>query len=153
MDIKKLKVITSYQYEAYRNAFPNIKEAKEFEEEANRRRKARTDKGKQRQKYASNLPPKYKSYLMRANKKGIKFEFTIPDFELMLKQYCVYCGSGSKIGIDRIDSGSGYTLENCVPCCYTCNMMKYTFSQEQFTNQIKKIHKHLNLDNQTKLIL
>lgn len=42
-------------------------------------------------------------------------------------------------GIDRIDNRRGYTVENCVPCCSTCNMMKKTLTEEQFLNHIKQI--------------
>jgi len=45
-------------------------------------------------------------------------------------------------GIDRIDSSVGYTIENCVPCCSMCNLMKLDYSPEQFLNQVKKIAEH-----------
>ena len=35
-------------------------------------------------------------------------------------------------GIDRVDSNKPYVKENCVPCCYTCNIHKFTFSQNGF---------------------
>lgn len=28
------------------------------------------------------------------------------------------------LGIDRLDSNKGYTVENIVPCCFTCNQVK-----------------------------
>ena len=32
-----------------------------------------------------------------------------------------------------------YVIDNCVPCCYRCNIMKNNFSQESFLNHTQKI--------------
>lgn len=106
-----------------------------------KKRKPRIDSGKTRAKYDSNLPAKYKSYLMRANKKQFEFELTVDEFNIFTSQPCVYCGSLSKIGIDRVNNNQGYTKDNIQPCCTMCNMMKYTYSKEEFINHIKRIAK------------
>ena len=56
---------------------------------------------------------------------------TITDDEIinMTDLPCVYCGTetidaAKRNGIDRLDSSKGYALDNCVPCCHMCNMMK-----------------------------
>lgn len=108
-------------------------------------RRQRADKGKKRIKYDSSLPPKYKSYLMRANQKGMEMTLTVEEFENICSQSCKFCGSDSKIGVDRIDSSEGYTVDNSQPCCPKCNMMKYTYSIEEFLKHIDKIHKYLSL--------
>lgn len=84
---------------------------------------------------------------------------TLKEFLEIIKGDCFYCGSKpiervfmSKPrkyidktfkavlnGIDRINSEIGYTKENCVPCCGTCNMMKYTLTVDAFMNHVKKI--------------
>lgn len=46
-------------------------------------------------------------------------------------------------GIDRVDNNKGYTLNNCVPCCKTCNQAKHRLSQEYFIEWVEKIYKHL----------
>jgi 5-methylcytosine-specific restriction endonuclease McrA len=38
-------------------------------------------------------------------------------------------------GLDRIDSSIGHTVENCVPCCWTCNNAKNTMTPTQFLEQ------------------
>lgn len=78
------------------------------------------------------------------------------------EQPCVYCGAPPyKVleinkqgglwthgGVDRIDNAKGYALENCVPCCEVCNVMKATMSQQAFLAHVKRIHLHGNpLDN------
>lgn len=45
-------------------------------------------------------------------------------------------------GIDRIDSKHGYTLENCVPCCKTCNFAKNDLTIDEFNAWIKRIINH-----------
>lgn len=104
--------------------------------------KTRSDKGKQRLKYSSKLDPKYKSYLMRANKKQISMELSEDEFKSIISGNCYYCGSSYKIGIDRVNSLDGYLIDNVVPCCTKCNMMKYINTQEEFISHIRRILKH-----------
>jgi 5-methylcytosine-specific restriction endonuclease McrA len=49
-------------------------------------------------------------------------------------------GKGLKNGIDRIDSNKGYTMDNCVSCCWTCNRMKGNMTQQNFLEHISKIN-------------
>ncbi len=88
-------------------------------------------------------PKQYKSYRLRANAKRIKFELTIPEFTAITEMDCSYCG-GQGGGIDRVDSGIGYTKENSTPCCWKCNAMKYTHTVDNFINHIKKIYNHIS---------
>lgn len=61
-------------------------------------------------------------------------------FELSEKQYieiinkeCIYaCPSCNKVGVDRIDSELGYTIENCQPMCGNHNIMKNRFETSKF---------------------
>jgi hypothetical protein len=111
-----------------------------------------------------------KTYLFNQCIRGAKirnheFNLTFGDFIKIITNNCHYCGelpkkSSSKIlinrghineppfyynGIDRIDSKLNYDVDNCVPCCSTCNYMKHTLDEGVFVNQIKKIHNHLKL--------
>jgi hypothetical protein len=55
------------------------------------------------------------------------FTLSQQDFEKLVIQPCYYCGFYSNckfVGIDRIDNTKGYILNNCVPACTMCNMMK-----------------------------
>lgn len=45
-------------------------------------------------------------------------------------------------GIDRLDSNIGYTNENSVTCCKTCNFAKNTLSESEFYLWIKKIYEY-----------
>ncbi len=116
---------------------PKPKKVKEVKQ-----RKIREDKGEKRARYKSDLPADYRAYLNRANKKQIPFELSIEEFNNIRSHCCIYCGSCSKIGIDRRDNSDGYTLDNAVPCCTKCNMMKYTYSTEEFLEHVAKIYEY-----------
>lgn len=53
-------------------------------------------------------------------------------------------------GVDRVNSDTGYELNNCVPCCSICNRMKNEFSQQEFFRKINLIyHKWLQVKPST----
>ena len=102
------------------------------------------------------------SYKRRANKKGIVFDLSSEVFWNKSNSNCYYCNqppsqlvskntttknkwSASKdwyrSGLDRIDSAKGYTDENTVACCDTCNYMKRELTQQQFISYIQTIFK------------
>lgn len=90
---------------------------------------------------------------------GKAFDLTFEEFNKIIQLNCNYCGSApnhlrfnksKKLsallnGVDRLDSTKGYTKDNCVPCCTTCNYMKNTLSVTTFLEHIKKIKNHNNL--------
>jgi hypothetical protein len=44
--------------------------------------------------------------------------------------------------VDRMDSNKGYTKENCVAACWSCNEMKMDTPIEDFFAKISKIYSH-----------
>jgi len=101
----------------------------------------------------------YSGYRTNANSRNISFELTKSVFTKITSQNCFYCGqepiesdfskgrnrTNTKFmhnGVDRLDSKVGYTIENCVPCCSMCNLMKNKFSAESFLNKIKQIYNY-----------
>ena len=54
-------------------------------------------------------------------------------FEIMV-QGCFYCGDIATT-VDRIDSKLGHTIDNCVGCCYGCNMSKGTADPSTFVRK------------------
>lgn len=101
-----------------------------------------------------------------ARARGLSFELTKEQFCALVSQNCYYCGcspaqtlnkerrrkkqTDPKIvyvyklrcvynGIDRLNNAFGYVLENCVPCCGTCNRAKQTMSLMEFATWIKKL--------------
>jgi len=117
-----------------------------------------------KEKGISSFNNKYNSYRLRAinHKRKLVFALTKEQFKEIILKPCHYCGvenssvhkpkptmNGAFIsnGIDRLDSRIGYVLENCVPCCTICNMMKNKLLYDDFINQIKRIHNHVEKGN------
>lgn len=84
------------------------------------------------------------SYMSRAKIKNRKFELTKEIFNDLLKMNCNYCGYSefikhNNMTIDRVDSYSHYTLDNCVPACACCNYMKNKIDLNIFKSKITNI--------------
>lgn len=83
-------------------------------------------------------------YKKSAKDRGFVFEFSKEDFSAFLNGQCVYCRDTiNGVGLDRKDNKEGYTKENCVNCCSTCNYMKGKLPESVFTSQCKKISNFL----------
>ncbi len=80
-------------------------------------------------------------YVQKSNakKRGLEFSLTNAQLRILYKGNCHYCGiKPERIraacgittkpfiynGIDRKDNSKGYTLDNCVSCCRSCNSTK-----------------------------
>lgn len=103
-------------------------------------------------KYADNRHFRYRLGSIKGNAKGrnIDFNLTEEQAKSLLEMPCFYCGEEHSDGIDRIDSSKSYTIENCVPCCSTCNRMKNKFSIDLFLDKVKKIYNlHCNKSSTT----
>jgi hypothetical protein len=93
-------------------------------------------------------------YQKCASKRGLPWELSNSDFDLLTTGDCYYCGvppyqeQGKNHGrythggIDRVDSGIGYTHANCVSCCKVCNYMKRELSQVAFYTHLNHILTH-----------
>lgn len=81
------------------------------------------------------------TYSIAAKRKGIAFELTLEDVLILFwEKPCHYCGEPLRTaGIDRIDNKLGYTIENTVPCCKVCNMMKNKHNLKDFLTKCDKI--------------
>lgn len=63
----------------------------------------------------------------RENDKKKNLECTLTEEWIVnniLNKTCTYCGTNIKLGCDRIDNSKGHTKDNCIPCCYSCNIMR-----------------------------
>lgn len=104
-----------------------------------------------------------------AKKRGYEFSLSKEKFVELTKQNCIYCGIEPSLlykhrknieddrgyiynGIDRKINSLGYTIENSVPCCKTCNVMKGSMLFEEWEKWIEKISMHWCLNNQQKLL-
>ena len=87
---------------------------------------------------------RYSTYKLGAIKRNHAFELTEEQFMTFWDKPCHYCEQPiNGVGIDRLDNTIGYLIDNCVPCCTVCNMMKFKQSYKHFIAkcvQIAKAH-------------
>lgn len=96
------------------------------------------DNPEYKKQWAYTLRGRFTEYRRGAKKRGLIFEPTFDEFVKILSNPCHYCG-GESYGIDRLDSSIGYSKDNIVSCCSMCNLMKRTYTEEDFIKQCKKI--------------
>lgn len=96
-------------------------------------------------------------YSCRAAKNDMSFNIPKNVFEELIMKDCHYCGTVPREamygrirvdntrarvtynGLDRVDNSKGYEVDNVVPCCRICNIMKGELSVQEFYSHIQKI--------------
>jgi hypothetical protein len=103
----------------------------------------------------------YRSYKGGASRRNLQFDLTEEEFILLSSKNCSYCGCDpiefrskrvgeNKLsgyvanGIDRMDNRRGYSKDNVVTCCPTCNGMKSKMGRSDFIEMCKSIALHNN---------
>ena len=92
--------------------------------------------------YYTKIGNKFRCDKRNAKKRGYSWWLSIDDVSFYYTQPCQYCGdepNGKLNGIDRQDNSIGYTIENCVPCCQTCNFAKRRMPREEFIWHCNKV--------------
>lgn len=93
--------------------------------------------------YRQTQRGRYAKYKGSAKERGLTFDLTMEDFMTFWQGDCTYCGDQiATVGIDRLDSNVGYTLANCIPCCWECNRIKGDRSSEALNTHLLKMLKH-----------
>jgi hypothetical protein len=82
-------------------------------------------------------------YRRNAKVAGRVWAIEQPRFEELISLPCDYCGLMPARGLDRVDSSKGYTLDNVVPCCSTCNAAKMAMSRIEFCSWVRRVFEHL----------
>lgn len=101
--------------------------------------------------YKKSPHVRYTVYQRNAKTKDRNFDISEDEFIKISKQPCVYCGEYSDTydgepfsGVDRVDSNLGYSIDNCVSCCATCNRMKLDLDVNDWIGKMKQIINHYN---------
>lgn len=103
----------------------------------------------------------YTKYVFGAKRRNLEFSLTKEQFRKLTSSNCYLCGKEPSMmnkredsngyytynSIDRISSEEGYHINNCAPCCKTCNMAKGTLSLEEFCDLIKRIYEYNEFGN------
>lgn len=85
---------------------------------------------------------RFNIYKKNSKKKGHYFNLNLIQFCEIIAKPCIYCGCEKANGIDRFGNEKFYSIENAVPCCYMCNMMKRSWSSMEFISHCIKISEH-----------
>ena len=117
------------------------KHEEEMREKNRKYHKGHRDEMIERMKrYHKSFQGRYNAYKHDSKRKNRKWDLTQKEFKSFWQKPCYYCGGEIKtIGLDRIDSEKDYTLDNLVPCCKWCNIMKNNYTKEEFIKHCKKI--------------
>jgi len=86
--------------------------------------------------YTKTPKAKYSRYKSKAKNRGYEFNLTLEEFTSISNQDCYYCGKEG-FGIDRFDNSTGYTSDNCVPCCTMCNKIKSNHDYDDLMEHIE----------------
>jgi hypothetical protein len=92
--------------------------------------------------YHRSCYKQFSAYIKDAEYRELPFELTEQQWVWLTRSACYLCGYQSQkgIGIDRVDNTiRAYTLDNCRPCCGSCNDMKGEFTLQEFLDQCSKI--------------
>jgi hypothetical protein len=101
-----------------------------------------------------------KSYRYNAANRKLPWILTTEQFKELTQQNCHYCNQEPQLrkahhrsrcmvkinGIDRKDSSIGYNMDNCIPCCFTCNRMKMNMMYNTFIKHVTQISSHINME-------
>jgi hypothetical protein len=106
-----------------------------------KKRKPNPNQKELQRKWRESPRGRYNKYKASADKRGHTFLLTQEEFTHLLEGDCTYCG-GTGGGVDRVDSSVGYELDNCVPCCTTCNLMKLDHNLDDWLTHLEKVVNH-----------
>lgn len=95
----------------------------------------------------------YRTYRISARKRNLVFSIDKDNFYSLVIKPCHYCGAqptqvvnyknnGDFLynGLDRLNSSRGYTLDNVVTCCKTCNYAKRSMTVDEFSSWINRVY-------------
>lgn len=97
----------------------------------------------------------YSNYRYQAKRRNLNFEITKEYFLKLVQQNCYYCNAEPRLikpfygeivyfnGIDRKDNNKGYSVENCLPCCSTCNLAKKEMADSEFISWIFRVYNNI----------
>lgn len=117
-----------------------------------------------KEKGSSYLRYMFSYYSRNARVKKLNFSLTVDQFKALVTGCCNYCGappaeaanrSRPRLknifygtiphnGIDRLIPARGYSADNTVSCCTTCNIAKHTMTEQEFTAWVDRVHTHIH---------
>ena len=74
--------------------------------------------------YARSIEGLFRNGILSAKRAGREWSITIEQFIKLREKSCYYCDGPlpeTGYGLDRIDCSKGYSNENVLPACHSCN--------------------------------
>lgn len=93
--------------------------------------------------YYENNGRKY-NHIRNSRENGVPATLTSEEWDDILRDAdysCIYCGETENITQDHwlpLSRGGGYTAENIVPACKSCNSRKHTMTGEEYIDLLKR---------------
>lgn len=92
-------------------------------------------------------------YKRNAKNRNLSWDLSSESATILMRSDCFYCGSapgikprakslnfiGLRNGIDRLDPSLGYSSENCVACCSSCNVSKSDKTFDEFISMCIRV--------------
>jgi len=72
----------------------------------------------------AHLTCKHSNYRQQDKKRGWDNDLTIEYMRTVFPTKCSYCGVNVVCGLDRIDNDKPHNIDNVVPCCKECNVVR-----------------------------
>lgn len=144
-----MKICTSCDEEKSLDLFPTANKAKGTKEGKCKKCKAYYKKKwhADNRDYIKNRPAvRWQRSKNAAKRRGKSWNIEKNIYFDLIKKECYYCKGNLPlfgVGLDRLDSGIGYQLDNVVPCCQMCNQGRNEhFTPEEWKIAIKAILEH-----------
>lgn len=110
-----------------------------------KRRKADPEAHNDRMRLWKQTPKgRFMDYRRGAKQTDRPFELTFEQFLTFWQQPCIYGCPIETVGLDRVDSSKGYTLDNLVPMCFGHNSLKSNKTLAEFENLCVLVAKKVN---------
>lgn len=75
------------------------------------------------------LRRRFRQHSITCYQRSLRRTLTFEQFRQLVISPCFYCGKETDGGIDRLDWQQGYTPENCVSSCRSCNGRKSIYER------------------------
>jgi hypothetical protein len=88
----------------------------------------------------------FSSYKKEDRKKNREFNLTKEFIKDTISKGCQYCEATKQVGLDRIDNTIGHIVNNVIPCCRRCNVIRGTMPYETWLHFVPTL-KFINKNN------
>jgi len=97
----------------------------------------------------SQVKRAYPEAVRQASNRNLSWDITEEDYRAIRSLPCHYCNSelvSPGVALDRIDNSQGYNMDNVLPCCGRCNLMRQDIlSVEEMKAGMQSLKRYWNV--------